>query len=142
MLLEKTISCVMLMKRRKRGLRLGEHAFAVVGLLHLDECERHAIDEQGNVRPKFIVAVLAGQLGDDMKAVVVEVLEVDQPSARALGKAVVEGLSKVFVVQEQFDVGQQPGDVICCQFRVDACDGFAEKRGEDIGLLIPGRALQ
>ena len=87
MLLENTINWVMLMKRRKRGIAaarddavaLGQHAFAVVGFLDLDEDQRHAVDEQGDVRPELVVAVLAGQLGDDMEAVVVEVLEVDQP---------------------------------------------------------------
>ena len=66
---------------RDDAMALGQHAFPVVGFFDLDERQRHAVDEQGDVGPELIVTVLAGQLCDDMETVVVEVLEIDQPSA-------------------------------------------------------------
>lgn len=77
-----------------------------------------------------------------MEAVVVEVLEIDQPNSRSLGKSVKECFTKIFVIQEKFDVGQQAGEVACIQFRIDAGNGFTEKRGEDVGFFILGRILQ
>ena len=66
---------------RDDAVALGQHAFPVVGFLDLDKRQRHAVDEQDDVGPELIVTVLAGQLCDDMETVVVEVLEIDQPSA-------------------------------------------------------------
>ena len=66
---------------RDDAVALGQHTFTVVGLLDLDEGQRHAVDQKGDIRTELVVAVFASQLSDDMEAVVVEVFKVDQSDA-------------------------------------------------------------
>lgn len=66
------------------AIALSQDAFTVIRLLHFNKDQRHAVDQQGDVWPKFFIAILAGQFGDNMEAVVVEVFEVDQLGVRAV----------------------------------------------------------
>ena len=127
---------------RDDAMALGQHAFTVVGFLHLDKGQRHAVDEQGDVGPKLVVTVFAGQFRNDVEAVVVEIFEVDQAGAGAFGEPVVKRFTKVLVIEQEFDVRQQAGNVIRTQFRIDAGDGFVEERWEDVGVDVPSGVFQ
>jgi hypothetical protein len=66
---------------RDDAVALGQHTFTVVGLFDLDEDQRHAVDQEGDIRTELVVAVFAGQLRNNVEAVVVEVFKVDQTDA-------------------------------------------------------------
>ena len=114
-----------------------QNAFAVVGLFDFDEHQGHAVDQQNDVGPELFVAVLVGELGDDVKTVVVEVLEVDQLGAGALSKLVVEGLAKIIVVQREFDIRQQTVYVRIGHAGIDLADSLAKYSRKYIGIQIP-----
>ena len=48
----------------------------VVGLFNFNENKRHAINEQCDVRTKFIFTVFISQFSDNLKGVLIEVLKI------------------------------------------------------------------
>ena len=63
--------------RRMKAASLGENAVAVVGFLNLDKDERQPVDKECDVWAELLIAIFAGELGDDMKGISINVLEVD-----------------------------------------------------------------
>ena len=60
------------------AISLRQYAFTVIRFFHFDKNQRHAFDQQSDVWSKLFIAILAGQFGNDVKAVVVKILEIDQ----------------------------------------------------------------
>ena len=74
---------------------LFEHTAGVHALLHLDDCQRQAIDQQGDVGAEVVLAVFEGKFGGDVPVIVVEIVEIDQTHARACGEALVKSLAEI-----------------------------------------------
>ena len=53
-------------------------AISIIRFFNLNKDQRHTIDQQDDIRTEFFIPVFISQLGDDMKAVVIEVFKIDQ----------------------------------------------------------------
>lgn len=115
---------------------LGEDAVAIVGFLHLHEEERHAIDQERDVRTELIIAVSVGEFGDDVESVVVKIFEVDEADPIGAEESLVEGLAEVFVVEEEGDFLKRAMDFVVGRGRVDA--GEALLRGITRCFVVVG----
>ena len=124
------------------ALAFFQHASGVQRLLHFDEGQRHAVDQQGDVRAEFVFAVHERQFGDDMPTVVGEVVEIDHPQVAACGQTLVESLAQVFVLQVEMDVVEQAAQVGGICPRIDAGKRRQENVREDVVARIPSHFLQ
>ena len=119
------------------AVALIKDAVAVVGLFDLDEDERETIDGQGDVRAELLVVFLAGELGDDVVGVPVQVLEVDDLQPGGGGDLLVELLAEVFIVQGEVELTEGVVDFYRRGRGIDGGDALAEEGGDDVaGLLI------
>ena len=75
-----------------------QNAFAVIRFFDFNENQWQAVDQQTYIRSKFFIAVLVSQFRDDMKAIVAEVLKVDQLNTGAINKFVVKSFSEIIIV--------------------------------------------
>ena len=77
-----------------------------------------------------------------MKAVVVEVLKIDQLGIRTICQAFKESSAKVFVVEFQLNIFEQATYIIRLNAWIDFENCSVEKLGENIGIEIPALPFQ
>ena len=70
-------------------------------LTSVGEGERHAVDEQRDVWAEFVIAVLAGDFGDGVEGMTVEIFEVDELEAADVEQAFVKGFAEIFVFEQR-----------------------------------------
>jgi hypothetical protein len=104
--------------------------------------QRQAVDEQDDVGPEVVLAVLERHFGDDVEAVVVELVEVDQTQAGAGRQTLVEGLAEIFVLQVEMNVVKEPTDIAALESRIDTGDGGLEDPGKDVVASVPVGGFQ
>ena len=115
----------------------GQNPFAIVWFLDFNEEKGHTVDQQGDIRPEFIVTILVGQFGDDMEAVVGKISKVNQPDGGAFSEPFIKSLAEILIVEQEPHISQQALDVVTLNTGIDACNGCGEQLREDVGFLIP-----
>jgi hypothetical protein len=77
-----------------------------------------------------------------VKAVIIEILEVDQLDAGCAEQAVIEGSPQVFVIEKEGDLFEGALDLVRVGLRVDPGQALAEEVGGEISAFVPVGCLE
>jgi hypothetical protein len=81
------------------AISLGKHSLEVIWLLYFNECQGHTVDEDRDIGAEFVLAVPVRQLGDNIKGIIVKILEVDKLAVEISCQSIEKSLSEIFVVE-------------------------------------------
>ena len=118
-------------------LAFGHHAAYVVRLLDLDKHEREPVNEQRNVGAETFIAILASEFRRAMVRIVFRMFEINQAKRRIAGKALVELLAQIVVIQFLLDVRKH---ALCrnSRCRIQLLELLRKNVHKDVRLWVVG----
>jgi hypothetical protein len=119
------------------AVALRQHPFVVIRLFDLNKYQGHTVNQHRYIGPKFFLPVFAGQFSSDVKAIVSEILEINQFNPRCSSQAFVEFTAQLVVIELKAYFFQVPIYLSTRSGRVNSCDAILEDCWENIGFFLP-----
>lgn len=130
------LSEFLITKARLYAFVFGQNAILIIGFLHLNKDQRHAMYQQGNIGSELFIVLPTGSFSDYMQGAIRKILKVYQLCARTIDEFFVESPPKIFVLQTKRHFIQYPKRIRFVQFRIDTLYALVESIRKNIRQFV------